>query len=210
METKDQAIGTAHPAILAGVTIETDSSALSTTRSSAIVRLDDRQLAAAEALANSPLPILPPCDDDSFAKAMRSLSMLPRRGDDEATGKLRVAIYRRMLGQHSKEAIMFMTERAIATLDWFPTPKQCLDILAQWKRNDGDVHNRARAAAMVRDELRARFDDTMAALERRDLDQDQIDALSPRMRDIGVERGFLRLHDDGIYRARPVPVPTNG
>lgn len=141
---------------------------------------------------------------------MRSLSMLPRRGDDEATGKLRVAIYRRMLGQHSKEAIMFMTERAIATLDWFPTPKQCLDILAGWKRNDGDVQSRARAATLVRDELRARFDEIMGALERRDLDQEAIDALPPKVRVVGAERGFLRLHDDGVYRARPIRVPNDG
>lgn len=28
-------------------------------------------------------------------------------------------------------------------------------------------------------------------------------ALPPRMREIGAERGFLRLHDDGVYRVRP-------
>lgn len=206
----DQAIGTTLPAILGSVTIETDSSALSTVASSAMVRLDDRQLEATTALANSPLPALPRCSDDQFNKSMRALSMLPRRGDDDTTGELRVEIYQAMLGHYPNAAIRFMSATALAELEWFPSPKQCLDILGRWKRNDGEGQKRTRAAAMVRAEQKARFDDTMGALERREFDQGQIDALPERIRSIGAERGFLRLHDDGVYRARIVPVPTDG
>lgn len=205
----DQAIGTALTGILANVTVETGSNAPST-EGSKLVRLNDQQLAAMEATANLPLAAPPRCDDDHFEKSMRALALLPRRADDDMKGELRIAIYRRMIGGYSKEAISFLAETALAELEWFPSPKQCLDILARWKRNDEAVHKQAMAGKLARAERQARFDDTMGALDRRELDQAQIDALPERMRDIAAERGFLRRHDDGVYRARPVPVPTNG
>lgn len=201
----DQAIGTTLPAIMAGVTIETDSSELSTETGKRALRLNDDQLAAAQNLASLPLSPLPRCDDDHFEKSMRALAILPRKAEDDVRGELRFALYRRMIGHATKDAISFMVETALSELEWFPSPKQCLDILARWQRNDGEVQRRASAATMVRDEQRARFDDTLAAMERRELDQAAIDALPRRMRSIGAERGFLRLHDDGVYRARPVP-----
>jgi hypothetical protein len=143
---------------------------------------------------------------------MRSLSILPSRSDDDLTGKLRLNIYHRMMGQYPRAAIAFMVETALATLDWFPTPKQCLEILSGWHDRDAveHKHRTAMAASAVRQERQARLGEVMDALDRRALDQDQIDALPEQVRAIGAERGFLRLHDDGVYRARPIPVPTNG
>lgn len=197
---------------LAELIAETGSSALATTRSprSPLARLDDRQLAQLVTVANSSLPVLPACDPEEFIKLMRSLTVLPSRGDDERKGRLRLSIYHRLIGHHPREAIAFMVERVLTTLEWFPSPKQCLDILAQWTRRDDAVRDQARAAAHVRHEMRARFDTTMRALELRELDQTAIDALPRAMRAIGAERGLLRLHDDGIYRARPLPDVVGG
>lgn len=197
-------IGTTLPAIMAGVTIETGSNELATTSSP---RLNDRQLAEMEEIANLPLAAPVPCDATDFAKLMRSLSILPSRADDEVTGKLRLGIYHRMMGHYPRAAIAHMVEAAMAKYDWFPTPKQCLDILADWRDHDAIVHKHrsAMAASAVRQERQARLDEIMGALDRRALGQAAIDALPIQMRVIGAERGFLRLHDDGVYRARPVP-----
>lgn len=205
----DQAIGTTLPAIMAAVTIETGSSALSTT---SFTRLNDQQLAAMEDLANLPLAAPTPCSAIDFAKLMRSLSILPSRADDEDTGKLRLGIYHRMMGHYPREAIAYMAEAVMAKYDWFPTPRQCLEILAEWRDRDAveHKHRTTMAASAVRQERQARLSDIMDALDRRSLDQAAIDALPSRVREIGAERGFLRLHDDGVYRARPVPVPTDG
>lgn len=204
-----EAIGRAVPDLLARVTIETGSSAPSTAGSKPVMRLDDQALAQMTDLANSPLPPLPRCDDDYFDKSMRAMSILPRRADDEVRGELRLHLYRRMIGHYPREAISFLAERALASLDWFPSPKQCLDILGEWKRNDDAVQRQASAQRLVRAEMQARFDDRLGALERRELDQQAIDALPLRMREIGVERGFLRLHDDGVFRVR-AETRTNG
>jgi len=204
-----EAIGTE---MLAGVTIGTDLPAPSTTKSNmlAAVRLDDQALAMMEDLATSPLPTLAPCGEGEFAELLRALTILPRRADDEVTGKLRAKLYWRKLSGYPHAALQFMVSTALDELDWFPTIAQCLAILARWQRDDEAVHRKASAANLARAERRARFDDIMRALERRELDQASIDALSEAMRNVAAERGFLRLHDDGVYRARAVSCGTKG
>lgn len=191
---------------LAGVTIGTDLPEPSTSRSNALaaVRLDDQALAMLENLASAPLPPLPPCDEGEFAKLIRSLTILPRRSDDEVTGKLRSALYERKLGHYPQEALQFMVSTALDELDWFPTIAQCKAILERWERRDEAVQRKASAANLARAERRARFDDLMRALERREMDQAAIDGLPSNIRAIAAERGFLRLHDDGVFRVRPV------
>lgn len=159
-----------------------------------------------EAVANSSPPNIPCCDDDHFEKSMRALAILPSRAEDDIRGELRFAIYRKLLGKYSKAAISNLVETALTTLDWFPTPKQCLAILADWSERDlvEHKHRTVFAASAVRQERQARLNDIMDALDRRLLNQDAIDALPQRVREIGAERGFLRLHDDGAYRARPI------
>lgn len=157
-----------------------------------------------EEVAAAPLPPLPPCEDGDFAELIRAMTILPRRADDEVTGELRNAFYRRKLRGYPHEAIKFMVSTVLDTLNWFPTIAQCLEIIGRWERRDEAVQRKASAANLARAERQARFDDVMSALERREFDQQAIDALPLRMREIGVERGFLRLHDDGVFRARPL------
>lgn len=152
-------------------------------------------LAMVQTVANSPLPVLPACDDDHFLKSMRALSMLPRKADDELKGELRVALYRRMIGHHPREAISFLVERALAECDWFPTPAQCVTILTRWQRADDPVRLRNIAQSRARAELQFRFDETMESLRLRELDQDAIDSLSDYWKRIAEERGYLRIVD---------------
>lgn len=208
-----QTIGAAlAPDLLAGATIGTDLPESSTRRSNALaaVRLDDQALAMLEDLASAPLPALPPCADGDFVELMRALTTLPRRADDDTTGKLRISLYHRKLGDYPHAALQFMVSTVLDELDWFPTIAQCKAILARWQRDDGAVQRQASAGNMARAERRARFVDIMRTLERRELDQAGIDALPEKVRIIAAERGFLRLHDDGLYRARAVPCGTKG
>ena len=190
--------------VLAGVTAGMDLPEPSTrrSRSLAAVRLDDQELAILDDLATSPLPALPPCDDGDFVELIRALTTLPRRADDDVTGKLRISLYHRKLGEYPHAALQFMVSTVLDELDWFPTIAQCKAILARWGRDDEAVNRKAAAANLARAERQARFDDVMRALDRRELDQASIDALPEHVRGVAAERGFLRLHDDGVYRAR--------
>lgn len=167
-------------------------------------RLDDQTLAMVEALAKSPLPALPACDENHFLKSMRALSLLPRKADDELKGELRVALYQRMIGHHPREAISFLVEQALAECDWFPTPAQCIAIIGRWRRSDDPVRLRNVAQSRARAELQFRFDEILTRLESRSMNQAEIDALPDRMKRIGEERGFLRIVDGRfIIRREP-------
>lgn len=166
-------------------------------------RLDDTTLAQVEVIANSPLPALSRCDDGHFLKCMRSLAILPKRADSETSGELRTALYQRMLGHLSHDAISFLTENALATCQWFPTIAECNTIVARWQRNDAAVQRRARAEGRARAERQARFDEAMDALAGRTLDQLAIDALPERWKAIAAERCYLWRHPDGTYTVRP-------
>lgn len=205
-----QAIGAAlAPDLLAAATGKTGSPPPAW-MTSPRMRLDDQALTELTIIAESPPPALLPCDGEEFTKLILTMSTMARRADDEATGKLRLAILRRVIGHHPREAIAYLVEKAITTLEWFPSPKQCLDILAGWKRSDEAVQRQASAIRLVRAERQARFDEIMHRLEQRQLDQAAIDALSDKIRIVAAERGFLRLHDDGVYRARAVSCGTKG
>ena len=163
-------------------------------------------MAELEAVANTPLPRREPCDPAHFAKCMRSLSLLPSRADDETKGELRLAIYQRMLGNYPNGAISYLVERALAELNWFPSPKQCLDILADWREPITEERRRRDLAInLIAGEKRMRFEDAMEALERRELSGAELEALPQRWKLIAVERGFLRdTHEGFEIRFEPV------
>jgi len=57
---------------------------------------------------------------------------LPSKAIDAETGKRRFAVYVSLLEGLSSEALAHMSRRACETLDWFPTPKQCLDLAREY------------------------------------------------------------------------------
>src|SRR5690606_12106033 len=85
------------------VTIVTESPKLSTADldlTALPARLDEETLEAVRSIANSPLPPLPPCDNQYFSQCLRMmLAVLPRRQADDIAGELFVAAYEQALGR---------------------------------------------------------------------------------------------------------------
>jgi hypothetical protein len=120
-------------------------------------RLDDTMLARVEAIARSPLPALSPCDTRHLGQALRMmLAVLPRRQADELSGELFVAAYERQLGNFPNQAITFLCDEAIKTRKWFPTVAECIEIMDDWRRDDGDTRRRGHATHLAYLERRAR------------------------------------------------------
>lgn len=194
-------VGVAAQQALGLLTIETDSSGLATVASR---RLDDQQIAEMRVAAAQPVPVLPACEDLHFDRAMRSLSTLPRRADDELTGDLRLELYRWKLGGFSQGAINHLVSRALETCRWFPSPAECLVILQE---RNGPVERaqaaKASAAAAIRLEMQARLADWMDRLRRGEASQDEIDGVSERHRRIAETAGLLRWDEAaGCHRLR--------
>ena len=165
-------------------------------------RLDDTTLALVMELSDSPLPAPQTCDDEHFAKCMKCLDILPRRRDDELTGKVKFGIYARHLRSFPNEALTYLAHEATKTCQWFPTPADCLKILRAYPNRDVAKTRRTRARLLVEQELQARIGEARQALNDQVMGQDQIDALPDRWKSQFECETLLWRWPDGRYTAR--------
>ena len=131
---------------------------------------------------------------------------LPSKVVDKQTGKMRAAVYAKILGKFSNAAIAFMARRACETLEWFPTPSQCLAILDMHIGAPGD---KQQALHFCQQFWQQRHEAFLASLEAGDATDAQVAEVPEQWRKIAVEKGYLRRLDDGSYviRQRPAPEP---
>ncbi len=132
----------------------------------------------------------------------RNLSTMPRRADDAVSGEVRIALFLRDFAGYSKAAMNFLHDTARRELRFFPSPKECFDILDRWERCDGPSVARRLARQRAKAELTARHNEALQALRERSLDQAAIDALPDHWKRQGEVLGYLRLWPDGRYSAR--------
>jgi hypothetical protein len=118
---------------------------------------------------------------------------LPSKAVDDETGKMRVAVYSRILGDFSNEALAYMARRACAELQWFPTPRQCLELLQEYRRPSTEKDE---ALSLCHQFWQGKFEDFIFNLKNRACDQETVDAVPQQWRLIAVEQGFLRYLAD--------------
>ena len=142
-----------------------------------------------------------PATTSELARHLEFLAAtLPSKVIDEESGKRRVAVYARILGDFSNHALAFMARKACERYDWFPTPRQCLEILNEYRPPATDPH---RALMLCRYYWQGKFDDFIALLKAGEASQADVDALPEQWRRIAVERGFLRfMPEDKTYVIR--------
>jgi hypothetical protein len=133
---------------------------------------------------------------DQLAKHLSFMAAaLPSKGLDEMSGKMKVAVYASLLGGHTNEALAFMARRACQTLDWFPTPRQCLDLLAEYRPPTSDQE---RALALCQDYSTDKFNRWMTNLS----EGQPIGDVPEQWMRIAVEQGAMRRLADGRYVSR--------
>lgn len=134
-----------------------------------------------------------------FAKHLQFIAAtLPSKNIDEESGQQRTAVYARILGGYTNAALSYMSERVCRELDWFPTPHQCLEILANY---NPPVTRKDRALRLCADHLQARFEAFRERLRTEIVDQCTIDAIPERWKRIFENEGRMRLVD-GHYQQR--------
>ena len=103
-----------------------------------------------------------PVETRELARQLQFIeATLPSKNVEEQSGQMRTAVYTRLLGGYTKDALSYMTERVCRELDWFPTPRQCLEILADYRPRATQKDIALRICAK---HTRARFDQWIAAL----------------------------------------------
>lgn len=142
------------------------------------------------------MPVAQPAAPARILKRLEYLdAMLPRRAQDDAGGELRTSAYLSLLTEYSDEALAFMVREACRRLDWFPTAKQLLAILVEYRAPASE-----QSIALLECE---RFAD--AAFERwidNIRDGQPIGDVPDKWVRIAVERGHMRRLDDGSSVSR--------
>lgn len=136
-------------------------------------------------------PLTPPVTMEQLGRHLAYMQVaLPSRAMDTDAGRMRTAVYARLLGGYTNDALAFMARTACTTLDWFPTPHQCLEIL---KGYTPPISASERALRLCSSYSQARFEEWLARLSAGEMSQSEVDAANERWRKIAWERGLLRL-----------------
>ena len=114
---------------------------------------------------------------------------LPNRNADEESSKMRFAVYSSILSEYSNDALAFMARKACETLDWFPTPKQCLDILRDYPRPGSE---KDLALSYCHAFWQGKFEKWVALIASGNATQADVDAVNRRWQSIAMEQGHLR------------------
>lgn len=143
-----------------------------------------------------------------FAKIFKYLAdALPSRATDEESGRTKLTVYASILGHFSNDALAFMARRACETLDWFPTPKQCLEILRDYPAPQPP---RATAERYCFEYRQAQMEGFLSALRDGTATTDMLGDKPDQWLRIANERGYLRKLPDGSYIIRQKQIESNG
>jgi hypothetical protein len=138
-----------------------------------------------------------PVETKELAKQLQFIeATLPSKNTDEQSGQMRTAVYARILGGYTKEALSYMTERVCKELDWFPTPRQCLAILEGYTPR---TTKKDKALRICLNHAQARFEEFIDKL--RCGEPVELSDKPERWLRIAEDRGYLRIVD-GEYIVR--------
>jgi len=201
-------IGTAATSAVQGLTVSPPPAERSSSVSLMMTEVrmptsDSEYHALVKAIPHLPVAAAPPADPTELARHFEFLAAtLPCRAVDDDTGRKRFSVYAKMLSGYSNDALAFMARTACERLNWFPTPHQCIEIIAEYVAPPAP---RALAERYCLDYQHNRMTAFLDALRDGTATQDAVDAVKERWRMIAAERGYLRRLDDGAYVIRPRP-----
>lgn len=139
--------------------------------------LTPEQFALVERIAEGPPPALPIATDDDVRKLIGTMAgtlKAARTSTDE--GRLKLAVYKRMLGHLPLAALQHATHRALATLEWMPTPAELLKLAEGYCGPEKLAHSRARRLA--RDRHQRLFEERCKAIRSRTIPADELHTLT--------------------------------
>lgn len=138
----------------------------------------------------------PAATTDQLAKHLAFMAAaLPSKGTDEHTGKMRVAVYSSILAGYSNPALAHMARRACETHDWFPTPRQCLELIADYRE---PVTEQETARRLCCNYTSDKFDRWLVNMR----EGQPIGDVPERWLRIAVEQGVMRRLTNGAYVTR--------
>lgn len=186
-------------AITTTATVSSDTS----TKSSALARLealparlDDETLGNLARFVNTPPPPLPVADATHINRFIRLISTMPRRADDDATGKIRAELITRHLTGLPVAQINWMLDQALTRLAFFPSVHELTNLANEWRRDDDAVRARRIASARIESEQQTRIEDARAKLKWEECMPEWIATIPDHTAQILLSERLLRKEPD--------------
>ena len=162
---------------------------------------DERELTAEQfalvaRIAEGPPPALPIATEDDVRKLIGTMAgtlKAARTSTDE--GRLKLAVYKRMLGHLPLAALQHATHRVLATLEWMPTPAEILKLAEGYCGPEKLAHSRARR--LYRDRRQRLFEERCKAIRSNAFPVDQLHTLTDQEIQIGITSRTLLRELDG-------------
>ncbi|MBA4306433.1 MAG: hypothetical protein C0429_06810 [Sphingopyxis sp.] len=147
-----------------------------------------------------------PADPAFIARKLEYVAAtLPFKNVDQRAGQKRMAVYIRILSGYSEEAVSFMAINACKLHDWFPTPRQCIEILESYVPPQSKRDDILKICAA---HVENSFDAFKKSLATGTVEPAAINSRPQRWLRILVEQGLLRFENDQfVQRRRPEHVP---
>lgn len=145
---------------------------------------------------SAPMTCQPAASTEQIEKHLEFLAAtLPSKNVDDESGRRRFAVYVSLLGQYSNEALQFMAREACRAYDWFPTPRQCLDLIANYRP---PASERETALRLCADFAENRFAHWLVNIR----NGQPVGDVPEKWLRIAVEQGAMRRLSDGSYVSR--------
>ena len=119
---------------------------------------------------------------------------LPSQATDELSGRLKLNTYMTMLAGCDERALAYACRRCLDELDWFPTVHQLKNRMAAWVSPEESAIRRARAIIRT-----GRRDPGEAP----PITPEQIRAMKPEFRSMGIKHGFITQDDVDAALSEP-------
>jgi hypothetical protein len=140
-------------------------------------------IALIEPVANA-VAIAQPADERFVRQSLGGLTAaLPSQSTDEMSGKLKFRTYMTMLDGCDERALAYACRRCLDELDWMPTVHQLKERMAKWVSPEDSAIRRARV--IMRTGRREQAEDAPQ------ISADQIRAMKPDLRNMGLAAGFI-------------------
>lgn len=160
---------------------------------------NDRQCAMLRQWAETTAPSPPElATADQLVDCLETMEAnLPRQRMDDRSGQIKANTLASVLSEYTADALAFLTYQAIRRLRWFPSVRECLDILAEYRRPEPEQQI---ALRLCQDYQTEQFDRWFANLKA----GQPIGDVPEQWQRIAVERGVLRRLSDGsvVIRSR--------
>ena len=128
-------------------------------------RLDDETLGNLAKFVSSPPPPLLMADATHITRFIRLISTMPRRADDEATGKIRAELITGQLTGLPVVQVNWMLTEALRRFPFFPSIHELTQLANEWRRDDDAIRARRIAASRIEREQQTRIEDARAKLK---------------------------------------------